>query len=188
MLVAVDFSVWSRDAAQHACDVARATGGKVTLLHVLEAHESGPLDLEAAQTLLRELSLLSRRPPSCLIVPARSELNGHQPGVNGPAGDVRGKDGVALAILEVANRLGAELIVIGLHGQGNPSGRRLGRVVEQVLLGAHTPVQVVPYRSNRPVSNRWDNILAETESFRIRATPETRLARRSAHRNASVTC
>ncbi|TSA78694.1 universal stress protein, partial [Deinococcus detaillensis] len=116
MLVAVDFSVWSRDAAQHACDVARATGGKVTLLHVLEAHESGPSGLEAAQTLLRELSLLGRRPPSCLIVSAKTRLDG-------PAGGVKPEHGVALAILEVADQLGSELIVIGLHGQGSRTGR-----------------------------------------------------------------
>lgn len=69
ILVAVEFSVWSRNAAQHALDIARAIGGTVTLLHVLEEHESGQLNLEAAHTLLRELSLLARRPPNCLIVP-----------------------------------------------------------------------------------------------------------------------
>ncbi|WP_161884258.1 universal stress protein [Deinococcus alpinitundrae] len=168
MLVAVNFSVWSRYAAQHTFDMARAIGGRVTLLHVLEAHESGPLKLEAAQTLLRELSLLARRPPNCLIVSARSEINGHKPEVDGPTDGVRREDGVALAILDVADQLGAELILIGLHGQGSSNGRRLGQVVEQVLLDARIPVQVVPCRSNRPVINRWNGALAETASFRTR--------------------
>ncbi|TSA79066.1 hypothetical protein FNU79_18415, partial [Deinococcus detaillensis] len=96
--------------------------------------------------------------------------------------------GVALAILEVADQLGSELIVIGLHGQGSRTGRRLGQVVEQVLLNARIPVQVVPYRPNRSGVSRWDGVLAQTASLRIRATAETRLERRSAHGNASVTC
>ena len=80
-LVTVDFSVWSRHVAQHAFDMARAIGGTVTLLHVLEDHESRPPDLEVAHTLLRDLSLLARRPPNCLIVPTMSVFTGHDPRV-----------------------------------------------------------------------------------------------------------
>ena len=70
MLVAVDFSVCSRHTARYACDVSRAIGGAVTLLHVLEEHQSRPQDVEVAQIFLRQLGLFARRPPSCLIVPA----------------------------------------------------------------------------------------------------------------------
>lgn len=189
MLVAVDFSVWSRNAAQHALDMARAIGGTVTLLHVLEEHESGQLNLEAAHTLLRELSLLARRPPSCLIVPVKSGFNGQR-----AEADVgRLEDGVALAILEVADQLSADLIVIGLHGQGSPARGTLGQVMRQVLLGACIPVQVVSCCANRPVVNRWDGALAENASLQsqqgsTRPIAEAVRERGSAHRNASVTC
>ena len=159
MLVAVDFSVWGRYAAGHACDVAQAIGGTVTLLHVLEPHESGTLDSEVAHTLLQELSLLARRPPSCLIVPVSAGFTGHHPEADSLSGGV--DDGIAPAILAVADRLDAELIVIGLHGQGNPTARTLGRVAQQVLSGARVPVQVVPCPSDRSLVNRWAAALAE---------------------------
>ena len=162
MLVPVDFSVWSRHAAQHAFDVARAMGGTVTLLHVLEGQESGPLSSEAAQTLLRELSLQARRPPKCLIVPTMSVFTGHDRGADGLRDGVGVEDGVASAILAVADQLDAELILMGPHGQGNTDARALGRVVQQVLLDARVPVQVVPCGSNRPVIGRWSAALAGT--------------------------
>ena len=49
VLVPVKFSVCGRLAAWHACDVVRAIGGTVTLLHVLEYSAPGHLDLEAAE-------------------------------------------------------------------------------------------------------------------------------------------
>ncbi len=160
MLVAVDFSVWSRSAARHAFDMARAIGGTVTLLHVLEEHESDPQNLEAACALLRELGLLARRPPNCLIVPAMSVFTGHDRGADGLRDGVRVEDGIALAILAVADQLDAELIVMGPHGQRNTEARTLGRVVRQVLLDARLPVQVVSCGS-RPVVNRWVTALAD---------------------------
>ncbi|MFB9990413.1 universal stress protein [Deinococcus oregonensis] len=151
MLVAVDFSVCNHCAVQHACDVARAIGGTVTLLHVLEDHGLKPAGPEAAQALLQHLSLLARRPPNCLIVPVRREVNG--------ADSLTG--GVALTILAVADQLNAELIVIGLHGQGRSAAGTLGQVLQRVLLEARIPVQVVPCRSTRPIIDRWSVALAE---------------------------
>jgi len=166
MLVAVDFSVWSRQVALHACDVARAIGGRITLLHVLEDQESGPGDLEAARTLLRGLGLLARRPPSCLVVSARSAVDPRAAGPGGSRGGIRLEDGVAPAILRVADELGVELIVIGPHGQGHPTAGTLGRVVQQVLLDARVPVQVVPCSLNRPDIGRWSAALADGRTAR----------------------
>ena len=161
MLVPVDFSVWSRHAARHAFDVARAIGGTVTLLHVLEDDKSGLLRLEAAQTLLQQLSLLARRPPICLIVPIISAFAGHDPEADGLRDGAGVEDGTTPAILAVADQLGADLILMGPHGQGNTDARTLGRVVQQVLLDARLPVQVVPCYPNRPVIDRWVMALAD---------------------------
>ena len=109
MLILTDFSPCGQLAAGHAFDVARAFGGNVTLLHVLERRQilagsttSGceadpgdaedqttPDDAATALARLRELGRLSRRPPSCLVVPAL-------PGVHG----------VASVILRVAGEVG----------------------------------------------------------------------------------
>ena len=144
VLVPVEFSASGHLAARHACEVVRAIGGTVTLLHVLEISEPERRDLRKptpenarfeearmvegqfreAQALLRRLSLYARRSPVCLIVPATN--------------------GVAPVILDVAARIGAELIILGLHRQDGSGEGRLGRVVQQVLLGASVPVQVTP--------------------------------------------
>ena len=165
MLVAVNFSECGRHAAHYAFELARAIGGTVTLLHVLENNELGPLGLEAADTLLRDLSLLARRPPKCLIVPTRSVFTGHDPGTDDLRGGVGVKDGVASAILAVADQLDAESILMGPHGQGNTDARALGRVVQQVLLDARIPVQVVSCGPNRPVVNRWVTALTKTAAL-----------------------
>lgn len=161
MLVAVDFSECGRHAAHYAFELARAIGGTVTLLHVFEDHESRPPDLEAARTLLRDLSLLARRPPNCLIVPTISVFTGHDPGADGLRDGVGVEDGTTPAILAVADQLGANLILMGPHGQGNTDARTLGRVVQQVLLEARLPVQVVPCYPNRLVIDRWMTALAD---------------------------
>ena len=160
MLVAVDFSIWSRQVALHACDVARAIGGRITLLHVLKDQESGQGDLEAAHTLLRELGQLARGSPNCLVVSARSGVDPRAAGPGGSRGGVRLEDGVAPAILRVADELSAELIVIGPHGQGHPTAGTLGQVVQQVLLDARVSVQVVPCSPNRSDIGRWSAALA----------------------------
>ena len=172
MLVPVDFSVWSRHAAQHAFDVARAIGGTVTLLHVLEGQESGPLSSEAAQTLQRELSLQARRPPKCLIVPAGNQYNRPGPAADGPRGSVGPEAQVASAILAMADELDADLILLGPHGQGNTGGMALGQVVRRVLLDARQPVQVVPCNTYRPPLERWERALAGRSAYPLLRQPE----------------
>ena len=162
VLVPVEFSAGGLLAAKRACEVVRAIGGSVTLLHVLEcsqperqtpdttaaeqsqiedaysgeAHFKGARFLEA-QAQLNRLSLSVRRPPVCLIVPA---LNGAAP-----------------VILEVAAQVGAELIILGLHRQHSERG--LGRVVHQVLLGACVPVQVTPSLDDELPDDGWRGVL-----------------------------
>lgn len=170
VLVPVKFSVCGRLAAWHACDVVRAIGGTLTLLHVLEYSESAPHEsghpeqeefgadeagvgeaqYQEAQLCLRQLGLYARCPPSLLVVPALS------------ASDL---GGVALAILDAAARTGAQLIMLGLRSHGGPVRGTLGRVVGPVLLGAGVPVQVTPCRPTTGVatgvrSGGWRGVLA----------------------------
>ena len=99
MLVAVDFSECGHHAARYAFGLARAVGGTVTLLHVLEGQEAGPLSSEAAQTLLRELSMQARCPPKCLVVCAESGFEGSGPAADSLRGSARPEVQVASAIL-----------------------------------------------------------------------------------------
>ncbi len=161
VLVPVKFSVCGCLAAWHACDVVRAIGGTLTLLHVLEFSESAPHEsaphesrphesghpeqkdfgadeagvgearYQEAHSCLRQLGLYARCLPSLLIVPALS------------ASDL---GEVALAILDAAARTDAQLIMLGLRSHGGPVRGTLGRVVGPVLLGVGVPVQVTPCR------------------------------------------
>ena len=172
MLVAVDFSECGRHAARYAFELARAMGGTVTLLHVLEGQKSGPMSSEAAQTLLGELSLHSRRPPKCLIVPAGNEFDGPGPAADSLRGRVGPEAQVVSAILAVADGLDADLILLGPYGQGNTDGRALGQVTQRVLLNARQPVQVVPCNTQRPTLDRWERALAEMTAHPLLRQPE----------------
>jgi nucleotide-binding universal stress UspA family protein len=148
VLIPVSFSVCDRHLAGYACSAARAIGGSVTFLHVLElsAQDSLPqaAQQEAAQKLLEQLSLLARRPPTCLIVPAVGTV---------PA------EAVAFTILKVAAEIGADLIMMGLREQDRPPPDTTGLLVVpqvhcgpvlwQVLLKSRVPVQVVPCLQDR---------------------------------------
>ena len=125
VLVPVDFGVCSVHAAYHACDLVRAIGGSLTLLHVLEGGPANAEEALRAESRLRQLAGRSRRPAHILV----------EPGQGRP---------VAQVILAVAARVGAELLVLGPHGGPDPSVRRLGRVATEVLLNTHLPVQLVP--------------------------------------------
>jgi nucleotide-binding universal stress UspA family protein len=153
MLIPTDFSPCGQLAAGHAFDVARAFGGGVTLLHVLEPRvPSGDTPAGDAVTgtgsddgtatalaRLQQLGRLGRRPPTCLVVPA-----------------LPGTHGVASVILRVAGEVGAELIVMGAHGVTDQHHPGIGQVVRQVVQGALVPVQVVPGALNIPhPGGRW---------------------------------
>ena len=165
MPVAVDFSECGRHAARYAFEMARAMGGTVTLLHVLEDQDSGPLGSEAAQNLLGELSLQARRLPDCLIVPAESRFDGPGPAADSLRGRVGPEAQVVSAILAVAVGLDADLILLGPYGQGNTDGRALGQVTQRVLLNARQPVQVVPCNTQRPTLDRWERAFANRSAY-----------------------
>ena len=71
----------------------------------------------------------------------------------GAQGDVRIVDGAAAAgIVEVANEVGAELVVVGTHGRTGLARLALGSVAEAVIRSASTSVLTVPKASsNGPV-------------------------------------
>ncbi|WHZ24309.1 MAG: Universal stress protein family [Nitrospira sp.] len=135
ILVAVDFSSPSLNAAEYAIQLANSLGCKLTLMHVLE-----PLcyDLDCGLGLIeqetrkrdhwnRQLSELKD-----LIIsfglPAEVEISGGFP---------------SDAILASTLRHRSDLVVMGTHGRRGVSGRRFGSVAEAVLRRATCPVVTV---------------------------------------------
>jgi nucleotide-binding universal stress UspA family protein len=140
ILCPVDFSECSRHAVDHAMAIARWYGSSVTALHVyplppVAAAPSGPIILEPM--------LLTAEMRHQLIYAVRQLLGAEAaPGV---ATDVVLSQGAAASeILEQADRMAADLIVMGTHGRTGVDRLLIGSVAEKVLRKAACPVMTVP--------------------------------------------
>jgi nucleotide-binding universal stress UspA family protein len=141
ILVPVDFSAVTAQVARTACEMARLTGSRLVLLHVLPlvtAFETYGLGSEiiretaAAREKLRaaDLAVLAKR---CART-VKSVRTVQQTGNAVPV------------ILEQAKKLKAAYIVLGSHGHGAVYDLVAGSVAQGVLRRAACPVFVVPVR------------------------------------------
>ena len=139
ILAAVDFSDYTDGVVEHAAALAGAFDAKLTLLHVAApdpdfvGYAAGPdsvrwghaRQLRTAQRRLRKLAddLRERGLAATALL------------VEGPT---------AQKILEDAESLAADALVLGSRGHGAIARTLLGSVSQAVLHGAKTPVVVVP--------------------------------------------
>jgi nucleotide-binding universal stress UspA family protein len=141
ILCPIDFSEFSRHALTRAVAVAKAHNASVTALHVvpiqlplfvshLEVREAPPLGLAHGERerLLRELIEFTA-PQHSMCVPIDTDI--------ADASSVHGE------ILTQAERLRADLIVMGTHGRTGFQRLLLGSVTEKILRTAHQPVLTV---------------------------------------------
>jgi nucleotide-binding universal stress UspA family protein len=139
ILVATDFGDASASALSRGCELARAFGSRLFLLHVVEdisAHFGAPeyaatlgklqSDLEASAR-ERMQALLASQDVGALDVEA-AVLTLHAP---------------APAIVSFARDKRADLIVMGTHGRGRVASLLIGSVAEKVLRTASCPVLIV---------------------------------------------
>lgn len=137
ILVPTDFSAGSYVALAHALRLARLHGAEVALVHVVEAHaetglgievigwgENAPHRVDEARAALRELVDDLGAPE----VPVE-----HYALIGLPAPGVLG----------AAERLGADLVVMGTHGRTGVRRFLMGSVAEKVVQFAPCPVFVV---------------------------------------------
>ena len=136
IMVAVDKSEQSDRAVAVARELARATGATVHLFHLRE-HElivgkSGgyferETDEESESLLAKELAVL------------------REGGIDVVADVRRGRlDHSAHAILQVADEVSADVLVIGLRGPSTFSGLMLGGTSYKIIHMTNRPVLVVP--------------------------------------------
>lgn len=138
IMVAVDGSEGSRKAARFAIDLARSTRARLVLLSVLERPTLvpfGPLDGFAFTRMESEEQLGAVRK---MLDEIGHELPPEQV-------DKRVEYGApAEVIVEQAQKLGADLVVLGSRGHG-PVGRWLvGSTTDRVVHHSRAPVTVVP--------------------------------------------
>jgi nucleotide-binding universal stress UspA family protein len=153
ILVATDLTPNSEHAFKHAVVLARYYDASVYLLHVVPEVDAsvrsyvstimgqGSLDKfesrheeEARKEIRQELETF-----------AREELAGHREDLERIAG-VNVLHGHPVArILQEADRIGADLIVLGTHGKGAVDYAFLGSVAEKLLRKSRKPVLIIPF-------------------------------------------
>ncbi|MEB3255918.1 MAG: universal stress protein [Synechococcaceae cyanobacterium] len=142
LLVPSDGSVLSTKALHEAVKLARCSGARITLVH---AQPRVPLpvvgmgDMLDANT-MEALIAASRRESDRLLEEARTITAG----ADIPFSCERVESDLPhRVILETAERLGCDLIVMGSHGRRGLQGLLLGSETQRVLLSAPCPVLVV---------------------------------------------
>ena len=134
ILFATDGSPYSELAERHALALGRLAGARIEVVSVLDRHLAFQLGIYG-QEALRELHQDCRK-----ALEAAAE-RAHQVGVEVETHLIEGRPGEV--ILHEAERLGADLIVIGSHGQGALLDMILGSVSLYVVHHSHLPVCVV---------------------------------------------
>jgi universal stress protein A len=136
ILCAVDFSPGAREAAQAALDLARNSGGAVTLFHAFDL-PSSPID--AAHTGAAALAPLEHETDAALAA-LRADLTRD----GGPRVlTAHGLGAAAETVVRHAREHGFDVIVIGTHGRTGIKRAVLGSVAETVVRHAPCPVLVV---------------------------------------------
>ncbi len=139
ILAAVDFSESTKLVVEEAATLAEALGSRLVVVHVAApnpdfvGYEAGPPSVRDARA--HELRMERSELRSIADSLQARGLSAESMLVQGPTIE---------KILEEADRLGAQRIVVGTHGRGTFSRALLGSVSQGVVRGATCPVVVVP--------------------------------------------
>jgi nucleotide-binding universal stress UspA family protein len=139
ILAAIDFSPVSEAVVEQAESLARAFSAELTLLHVAApdpdfvGYEAGPQTVRDARA--EELHTEHRELQATAESLRQREVPCHALLIQGPTVE---------KILEEAQRIGADAIVLGSRGHGALYRALLGSVSEGVLRDARCPVLFVP--------------------------------------------
>ena len=146
ILVPVDFSDCSLDALEYAVGMAQQAKASVMLLHVLEPVSYG-LDFDLGH-------IRSREDVRASWTKRLEELAATHQHPNVPV-EFRLRGGVPVdSILDSAQTLPCDLIVMGTHGRRGISHALSGSVAEAVLRKAHCPVIAVRSQNLGPGHGR----------------------------------
>ena len=145
ILLATDFSDHARTAYRWAVELARASGGTLVLVHVLEE------DLVAAAPVLSgylhpEVLDLGRyreefrRGAETALAAAADELRSQGVEVESHLIEDRRP---SQALVRAARELNCNVVVISTHGRGGLAHLLIGSTAERVVRSAHCPVLTV---------------------------------------------
>lgn len=142
ILLAVDFSAVTSRAAEQVAEIARAFSSRVCVLHVA-APDPAFVGWEPGPEVVRHQRAASLREEHRKVQEIAQKLrdggiDAHALLVQGPTVDT---------ILERAQRVAADLIVVGSHGHGALYRALLGSVSEGIVRAAACPVLIIPSRA-----------------------------------------
>lgn len=141
ILVPTDFSPCSREAVKLAAEIAQESGGVLHLLHVVEV----PAGLEP-HSLVHVDGVRNSVTVEQAAHEAAEQLLAEHRGAIGSAVQVHTLSITGEAVpdvLAMAEKLGADLLVVGTHGRRGLSHLLLGSVAERLVRLANVPVLTV---------------------------------------------
>lgn len=154
ILYATDLSENAAHAFRHAISIARSFDARIHLLHVLP--EVDPAVINYVSTVMGKEKLadfeivhkteIKDAIRQRLHVFAKEELADHPEDVERIADIEVPLGNPTVEILAAAERIDAELIVMGSHSKGALKYAFLGSVAEKVLRKSHRPMLVVPLK------------------------------------------
>jgi nucleotide-binding universal stress UspA family protein len=143
LLVGVDRSEPSLAALELAADLAETLGGSMSVLEVFDYVPPFPLGPSAATTSETEEHALERA--AALVEAEVGRIRARSVGVQ-----VIVRSGEpAPTLLEVADDVDADLVVVGTRGRGDPAEPLLGNVARAVVHRVGRPTLVVPAAAGR---------------------------------------
>jgi nucleotide-binding universal stress UspA family protein len=154
ILYATDLTQNAAHAFRHAVGIARCHQARIFILHVLPEMEPAVLNYVSTvmgEDRLAEMELAHKAEVTDEIRKrlhefAKAELADRPEDVERIAGIEIHHGNPAAEILKAADRLSADLIVLGSHGKGALKYAFLGSVAEKVLRKTLRPVVVVPLK------------------------------------------
>ncbi len=139
VLVPVDGSTAARQAIVKAVDMAVAFKSAVTIIYVIDPYAFTGVGTDFAYGQAEYLSAATAEANEAI---AAAKAIFETAGVSARSAVVEGH-AVYRGIIETAQSIGADLIVMGSHGRRGLQKLVLGSVTAQVLSHAHLPVLVV---------------------------------------------
>ncbi len=152
ILYATDLSANAAHAFRHAIALARCHEARIHILHVLPEIEPAVLNYVSTvmgEDRLTDLELSHKDEVRAEIRDrlarfAKEELADHPEDLERIAEIEIHHGSPAGQILEAADRIDADLVVLGSHGKGRLKYAFLGSVAEKLLRKSHRPVLVIP--------------------------------------------
>lgn len=141
ILVGIDFGEFSHRIAEAAALLARGLGGKIWLVHVAEPDPEF-VGYEADSTAMRDVVAKRYHAEHQDLQAIAQTLRDE--GLDCVALLVQGA--TASTLLHEADKVAADIIVVGSHGKGAVKRLLIGSTSESVLHHATVPVYVVPVR------------------------------------------